>query len=193
MVSPARRTSPSVALTKELAAWRTCTSPERTVTVVAAASARPPKPPPRPNAVITRTAMAPYPSAFRRRFGSEKPPIHTTPAELPILTTASEPMDAPSPAHLPFGGLASSATQPVVLAARDRVLVARRRVLRKSDEEWPRAAGLDRQRFGEPALREDRDAQAVQTFGAPLPLGAAHRARERPIRHPLSVRQQDLR
>src|SRR5438093_1394527 len=83
--SPATRTSPSVALTNDpVAPCLTSTSPEMTVTVVDAARARPPKPPPTLNAVNRRKPRTTGPVTLRRRLGPLEPPIHTTPADLSI-------------------------------------------------------------------------------------------------------------
>src|SRR5687768_10215653 len=194
IVPPAARTSPSVALTKApVALCRTWTSPEMIETVVAAPSARPPRVPLAARVMNATNARTQSPAAVLRRAGFMKPPIRTTPAGFPVLTTASEPIDAPSPAHLPFGGAARRRAAAGGTTRATRVLIARRRVLRKSDEERPRATGLDREWLGESGLREDGDAQTMESLGAPLPLRSAHGTDESTVGHPLAVRQQDLR
>src|SRR3989442_11390903 len=185
-VSPATSTSPSVAATNDaVAPCLTWMSPEMIVTVVAAARARPPKPPPRPNAMNTRRPKTTGPIAFRRRPESVRPLIHATPAGLPTFTTASESGAGVSPAHPPFGGVAG-------LRGVAGGLVARRRIFRERHEERPGATGLDRERLRERVLREHRDTQSVKPVGAALPERSAHRTHEGSVRHPLTPRQQEL-
>src|SRR5258708_2444676 len=75
----------------------------------------------------------------------------------------------------------------------DGASFARWGILRYRDEKCARAAGLDGERLGEARLREDRDAQSMQSLGTSLPLGPEHRTHERAVGHALAVRKQDLR
>src|SRR5919201_1252776 len=71
--------------------------------------------------------------------------------------------------------------------------LARRRILGDRDEERTRATGLDRERFFQSGLREDRDAQSMQSLAALLPFGPTDRAHEDTLGHGFTVREKDLR
>src|SRR2546428_10276763 len=144
-------------------------------------------------------------SVAKTRGRSGKPTV-ASPGRTPLRATPAPPVCRPNGltprrslafGHSHFKELsrptASVVSRPPAWGGRATRLVARRRVLGQRDEEGARAARLHGQRLAEATLSEHRDTQPVQTLGGPGPFRTADRAGERPLRHALSVREQDLR